>query len=115
MIRGCHGVDDRGDKVASAVILLANAIGVRKIGRERVRLASRPVRPVRFRQRQFALTAIGIIAVAVVIIGSIGPISRAWIEDRKDRRRFDLQNRKLQDRLNAKLSRKRSEGSKSDV
>jgi hypothetical protein len=47
------------------------------------------------------IVAVLIIAVALVAIAAVKPISSAWVEDRKDRRKYEQQNRRLQEKISA--------------
>jgi hypothetical protein len=53
------------------------------------------------------LLAILIVALCVVIVRCIGPISRAWVEDREHQRKFTLENRRLQDKIAERRNQRR--------
>jgi hypothetical protein len=55
------------------------------------------------------IAAVIIIAIALVVIGTIRPISKAWADDRKDRRKHDRLNQKLQNKIAAARKRVKRE------
>jgi uncharacterized membrane protein (DUF106 family) len=52
-----------------------------------------------FQSDSARVIAVVIVAIAAIVIGSIKPISKAWVEDRKDRRKYEQQNRRLQNKI----------------
>ena len=62
-----------------------------------------------FQSDKARLIALVIVVVATIIISCARPISQAWLADRKDRRKFEIDRIKLLNKLESEIERRKRE------
>ena len=61
------------------------------------------------RSNEARILAIIIIAITAVVIASVKPVAKAIVDNKKDRRKYELENKKLQDKIKGRQSKSGSQ------